>query len=199
MAIVFKYRFVILVVETIRWNLFGIYLERRRNSGVWFSRYKFEHLFVEEFYFDMLMSLEFERNIRYILWRNTPTVVFICSNIDSKIVRWVLYSGVFLFFSFFFLSLFTAMRKSVLFLLWKVRLNLHWKFHLYFGYNVRIDSLMWMYFIGLYSDFSLWLPSLWAWCCSWIFCQDRSLMGPGCRTGWGWWVVWETFCSTFWP
>ena len=48
-------------------KVFGIYLERRRNSGVWFSRYKFEHLFVEEFYFDMLMSLEFERNIRYIL------------------------------------------------------------------------------------------------------------------------------------
>ena len=47
-------------------KVFGIYLERRRNSGVWFSRYKFEYCSWRNFIL-MLMSLEFERNIRYIL------------------------------------------------------------------------------------------------------------------------------------
>ena len=93
-------------------------------------------LFVEEFYFEMLMSLMFEGNIRYIFWRNTPTVVFICSNIDPKTVRWVLYSGVSCFFcSLQCVSLFCSYCGNV-------RLNFHWKFHLYFGYNVRNDNFM---------------------------------------------------------
>ena len=47
-------------------NVFGIYLERCHNSGVLVFQIQIRILFVEEFYFEMLMSLKFEGNIRYI-------------------------------------------------------------------------------------------------------------------------------------
>ena len=97
-------------------------------------------------------------------------------------------------------SEFTVIDKFALFLFDIVRLNFHWKFHLYFGLSLwnnilRGRCIYWFF----HSDFSFWVPSLWVWRCSWIFCRGRNLMGPGCRTGWSWWVVSETFRSTFWP